>query len=126
MPKIIIIGFLIIILSGCTTTRQALESARETISQLEQSNGERAARNIELEGLYTAERAGNKELERIINNQQSELNGYIEAERNRIEAEKLIVESLTGIFSEGSEIIEELIRGHYNIREIFEQAEEME
>lgn len=125
MSKIIII-FFIIILSGCTTTRRALDEARNSIAELEQLNEERTSRNIELEKLYNSERTGNKELERIINSQQSELNGYLESERNRIKAEKLIAESLTGIFGEGSDIIEELIRGYYSIREIILTDKELE
>ncbi len=126
MPKIVFIIVFIIIFTGCTTTRTALREARNTIDQLEQLNAERTARNVELAQLYNAERTGNQGLERIIENQQSEINGYIESEKSRIEAEKLIIDSLSGIFGEGSDIIEELIRGYNNIREIFEQTKEME
>lgn len=112
MVKNIIIVSFIVLLSGCTTIRRDLESARSTIGQLEQSNAERAARNIELEELYIAERAGNKELEKI-------LDGYIESERERIDREKQIVDNLTGIFSKGSDIIEQLRLGYIEIRNYF-------
>ncbi len=124
MYKISFIIIFIIILSGCTTTRTALKEARGTIEQLERSDAERTARNIELAGLYNTERAGNEALKGIISSQQSELDDYIEAERNRIAAEKLIIDSLTGVFGEGSEIIEELIRGYNSIREIVLKNEE--
>lgn len=126
MPKIfIIILFCILTFTGCTTITRALTEAKNSIAELEQLNEERAERNLELESLYNSERTGNQELERIIDNQQSELDGYIESEKNRIEAEKRIIDSLSGIFGEGSEIIEELIRGYFDIRKIILQDEEI-
>ena len=121
-PIIILIAALF---PGCASTR-TIEQARATITELEQYNAERAARNIELEKLFAAERAGNNQLKEIIENQQSELDGYIESERNRIAAERLIIESLTGIFGEGSKIIEELINGYRKIKQYYFPVEILE
>ena len=126
MGKNIIIVCIIIILSSCTTTRQALRQSRDTIEQLEQLNDDRRARNTELESLINAERAGNKELERIISEQQSSLNGYIESERARLERERQIIDSLSGIFSEGSDLIRQLKKGYRLIRAYFESQTIME
>ena len=127
MAKINIIFIIVFILiaSGCASIR-ALGSARSKIVELEQLNEARAARYTELEGLYNSEREGNKELERISRNQLSELNGYIESEKHRLEAERLIVDSLSGIFEEGESVIEGLIRGYQLIREYFEAQEIVE
>ncbi len=119
MPKIIFIIFFIIIFTGCSTTRRALEESRNTIEQLKQVDAERTARNTELERLLESERSGNLKLERIIN-------GYVESEKYRIEEEKRIIDSLQGIFGEGSEIIENLKLGYDNIRKYFESQESME
>jgi len=122
---IILIIIIVSLFTGCASTR-TLEQARDTIAELKQSNAERAARNIELEKLFNAERAGNNQLKEIISKQQSELNGYIESERNRIAAERLIIESLTGIFGEGSKIIEELINGYKQIKQYYFPVEVLE
>ena len=124
--SIVVLFICLFTFSGCNTTKRALAEARVTITDLEQLNAERAARNEELERLYNAERIGNQELKRIIEKQQSELDGYFESERKRIEREKLIVNSLTGIFGEGSDIIEELIRGYSDIAESIGQTEPVE
>ena len=110
-----IIILIIALFPGCTTLR-TLESARDRIADLEQLNAAGTERNKELGNLIESERAGNQELERIINNQQSELNKYLESERNRIGAERELANSLSGIFSEGSDIIEQLIYGYRQIR----------
>lgn len=118
--SIIIFIILLLSLSGCTTYRRSIESARESIKQLEQLNADEAARNTALEILIDAEREGNKELERIITDQQSKLDGYIESERLRSEDERRIIESLSDIFSEEADIIEKLKQGYQLIREYFE------
>lgn len=125
MHKIIICVLLVINLSGCASTR-ALKSARSRIDELEQLNEAGSARNIELGELLEAERAGNRELGILLSGLREENDRYLESERNRIAAEKQIIESLSGIFSEGSDIIEELIRGYNIIREYFESQEIME
>ncbi|MCP4393455.1 MAG: hypothetical protein GY804_04195 [Alphaproteobacteria bacterium] len=122
----ILLPIMLICFSGCTTTREHLEQARFTISELEQINGERATRNAELEQLYNIEREGNQALKRIIEGQRTRINNYLESERKRIEEEKRIIDSLTGIFGEGNGIIRELREGYYKIREIVLQPEEVE
>jgi len=127
MLKIIIISIILIFcFPGCATYRRVIESARESIEQLEQLNADETARNKILEELIIAERAGNKELERIIRNQKSELDGYIESERIRSEDEKRIIESLSNIFSQEADIIEKLKRGYQLIREYFEAQRVLE
>ena len=119
VKNIIIISF-VILLSGCTTIRRDLKSARATIGQLEQLNLDEAARNTALEILINAERAGNKELERIITEQQERVDGYIESEKIRTENEKRIIENLSDIFREEADIIEQLKQGYRLIRDYFE------
>lgn len=120
MHKITIIFICFLIISGCATYRRTIESARESIEQLEQINADEAARNKSLESLIESERAGNKELERIIGEQKSKLNGYIESERIRSENEKRIIESLSDIFKQETDIIEQLREGYRLIRAYFE------
>lgn len=125
MGKISIIFIMLLIISGCASTR-VIESARNTIDGLEQLNRDQESRNTELATLLESERAGNQELERIIDNQQSEINRYTESEINRIESERLIIDRLSGIFSSESEIIEKLIEGYNEIRKYFEALEILE
>jgi len=122
MVNRLIVIFIILSLSGCASLR-TLESARSKITKLEQLNEAGTARNGELESLLESERTGNQELKRIISEKQSELDGYFESEKRRIEAERKLIDSLSGIFEEGSDIIEELIRGYRLIREFFEAQE---
>lgn len=89
--------------SGCATTR-ALQSAQNRVIELEQLGEERAARLEEQEQLNLAARGRAEELRRI--NEE-----YIKSERARLEADKLFIDSLTGIFKEGADIIERLIEG---------------
>ena len=128
MPKIIIICIVLILilsLSGCTSTR-AIRSARNRINELEKLNEAGAARNTELGELLESERAGNKEMGILLSGIRTENDKYIEAERNRIEAERLVIDSLTGIFKEGEDLIEGLIRGYNIIREYIEALEVVE
>lgn len=128
MPKIVIVfifSICILTLSGCASTG-VIESARDRINELEQLNEAGAARNTELEELNASERAGNKELGDLLLGLRTENKQYLEAERNRLEAERLIVDSLTGIFEEGEDIIEGLIRGYHLIRDYFESLEILE
>jgi len=120
MYKIVIISFLVISLCGCTTTRQSLDSARSRVIELEELNKEGAARNTELANLLESERIGNEELERILSEKRSELEGYFDSERSRIEAERRLADSLSGIFNEGSDIVEQLIKGLREIRSYLE------
>ncbi len=123
--NLIILIIILFALSGCTSTR-VIESARDRIAELEKLNEAGAARNIELEKLNEAERAGNKELGDLLFRLRAENEQYIEAERNRLEAERLIVDSFSGIFEDGETIIERLIRGHNLIRDYFESLEVLE
>ncbi len=127
MHKIfIVISICVLSFPGCATYRRNIESARESIEQLEQLNTEEAARIKSLESLVESERAGNQELERIIGEQKSKLNGYIESERIRSEDEKRIIESLSGIFIQETDIIEQLKKGYQLIREYFEAERVLE
>lgn len=111
----IITGIVLVLLtffSGCSTTR-ALESARSRIGELEELNNEGARRNAEFEELIVSERERNTELERVLTN-------YHESERNRTAAERELTERLSGIFREGSDIVDQLIEGLRLIRTYLE------
>jgi chromosome segregation ATPase len=108
---IFFIIFSVIVFSGCSTTR-IIERAESRIADLERINEEWAARNSELERLIEAERNSNKQLERIINE-------YVEAERLRVEAERKLAERLSGIFKEGSSVVDKLIKGYQQIEAHF-------
>jgi peptidoglycan hydrolase CwlO-like protein len=122
--KILIVAITFVVLvvtifSGCSTTR-ALRSARDRIVELEQINEEGTKRNTELENLLESERIGNQQMGELLSRIRSENERYLESERNRIEAEKQLANSLSGIFREGSDIIEQLIRGYHEIRKYLE------
>jgi hypothetical protein len=121
MPKRIIISIvlIIIIFTGCTTLR-TLESARSRIAELEELNAEGDFRNTTLQGLLKAERTGNEELERILTEKRSELEIYFRSEKLRIEAERKLADSLSGIFSESTDIITQLIEGYRQVRAYLE------
>jgi len=108
-----------LVLTSCTTLR-TLESARDRIDELKQLNAAGTIRNSQLEGLLEAERTGNAELERILSEKRSELEKYITSEELRIIAERKLADSLQGIFSEGSDIIGQLIEGYRQVRAYLE------
>ncbi len=127
--KIIIVMFVIIsslFNSGCASFRRQIESAENTITELERSNAEGEARNKSLKRLYNSERSGNIELTRINGEIQGELDKYIESERRRIAAERELIGSISEIFGDGQGIVEQLIRGLDEIREITQSDKEVE
>lgn len=126
MSKIFIIIFICVLtFPGCASLRD-IESARNSITELEEIVSERTAANDEFERIIESERARNQEFERVIFGQQSTIDGFVISEENRIAAERKLIDSLSGIFREGSDIIEELIAGYYEIRKFFEPLEIVE
>lgn len=114
--------FLVIIfplLSSCSTVR-SLQSARERVAELERLNEAGGIRNTELAKLLESERVGNEELERVLAEKRYELEKYLETERQRIAAERKLAERISGIFEEGTDIVESLIRGLDAIRTYLE------
>ena len=119
MPKIIILVFAVIFLTGCATYRRAIESARESIEQLEQSAEAREVEFSTLEGLFEAERKRNSELQKLTDD-------YTESERRRLEAEREIINNLEGILESREDILSKLIAVTREIRNYILSIEEAE
>jgi len=114
-----------IIFSGCASTR-AIESARESITELERIREEQESRNTELEKLIESERASNKELGNLLSGIREENERNTEEERLRIGQKRQFLDRLESIFSRESEITDKLIEINKLLREYFKTHEAME
>ena len=117
--KIFVIIFVIVSFIGCRTFSDINDESTERVRELEQLNRDGETRNAKLEELYDSERKGNEALRGTIND-------YLESERQRVEAEKRFIDSISGILQEGGDIIKRLFEGLEEIERYVLSLEEVE